>query len=425
MEQTQDWNVTEQRLREAIAQNPTAFVGLKWRPRRHGNVPYWFADEAAVKQGYPIKAQNLTMFADDPRAVGQRCQALQAEMLVWKHGSSIAGPEFDGTFNSLIDLWRTDPVSPYFQIKANTRRVYDGYARKLKGHIGALKINDADGRDASRWFAVWADQPAGNPRAPYRKLAAGRVALAVLKAAVSFGVVCRKPGAAEFQAILAELTFPSLKPRDQAATAAQVIAARKAAHAAGAPSRALAYALQFETTGRQWDIIGQWVPIDDPRPSVVIRKGWGRRKKWIGPMWAQIDENMLLSLTPSKTENTTGKRTVFDLSVCPMVVEELKNFPPEKRVGPLIVDERSGQPYTRFREAWRADFKAAEIPTDIWNRDLRASGQTEASKAGAHKEDRAKVGGHSERVNAQVYDRDTVEAHRRVMALRTGSRDKG
>lgn len=46
-------------------------------------------------------------------------------------------------------------------------------------------------------------------------------------------------------------------------TADDVVRLRQAAHAAGRPSSALAYALVFETAIRLWDIIGQWVPVSE------------------------------------------------------------------------------------------------------------------------------------------------------------------
>jgi hypothetical protein len=55
---------------------------------------------------------------------------------------------------------------------------------------------------------------------------------------------------------------------------------------------------------------------------------------------------------------------------------------------------------------------------------LRAGGNTEASRGGARKDDRAKLSGHSERINVRVYDRDAVEAHRRVMTARLTDRAK-
>jgi len=85
-----------------------------------------------------------------------------------------------------------------------------------------------------------------------------------------------------------------------------------------------------------------------------------------------------------------------ELAACPMVMEEIAAIPAAERTGPLIIEERTGLPYRakNFEQKWRRDFKAAELPADMWNRDLRVGGNTEASKGGASVEDRAKVGGH-------------------------------
>ena len=61
------------------------------------------------------------------------------------------------------------------------------------------------------------------------------------------------------------------------------------------------------------------IPLSDPRPSAIIDGG----KKWIGPTWTQIDEDMVLRVTPGKTEDTSKARVVFDLKAYPMVVEDL------------------------------------------------------------------------------------------------------
>jgi hypothetical protein len=412
---------------EALAALHLPTPGLKWKRRSGGRrVPYWYADETLVKTGYPLSSANLSGFTQSPQILAQRCQRLHAEMLQWKTGLVRPGLSFDGTYRTVIELYISDPESPFnTKLKAGSRKSYMVYARKLQAHIGALRIDDSDGRDIKRWFSIWAEQEEpGKARSPYRKLGAGRMALAVLQAALSFGIACRRAGCAELQAIIIEMarvyTFPSIKPRLHAPTAAQIEAARTAAHAAGAPLRALCYALQFETQARQFDLTGQWVDLSDPRPSAIHDKG----QKWIGPTWGNIDDNLIFRMTPTKTEDTTAARGVFDLKVCPMVMEEIARIPAAKRVGPLIVIPATGLPYRYegFRSAWHADFKAAGIPKGVWNRDLRAGGNTEASISGVGKEDRAKISGHSERINAEVYDRDRVEAHRRSMQLRTAQR---
>jgi integrase len=391
--------------------------GLKWRPRKNGRpVPYWVASEAAVSAGYTPKSVRLISQSDAD--IIARCNRLQAEMLLWMGGKKESVPQYDGTFGSLFRIYETDPESSYRKLRPSSLTPYDVYLRKLKSHIGDRLISACDGRDVSRWFAVWSapDQPNGR-----RKTAAARMALAVMKAAISFGIICRLPACAEFRAILDQMEFEGLKPRTAAPTAKQVEALRQAAHAANAPERALLYALQFETILRLWDVAGDWVPLSDPRPSAVL----GTACKWIGLTWAHVDADLVLRMTPEKTADTSEARVAIDLKECPMVVAELAHVPETKRSGPLIVDPTSGFPYLhrRLRYLWRKDADAAGIPKSTWNRDLRAGGITEAKEAGAPTDDVAKVAGHTDkRTTAVIYDRAALEAARRVAKARVGRR---
>lgn len=396
--------------------------GLKWRKRRNGpDVAYWFASPKAIEVGYPVRGVNLAHCQDNDAVLLERAQRLQEEMTQWLSGQKTAPSRFDGTFETLLKVYQTDPESDFCSVlKPGTIKVYTTYLKKLIDHIGPMRIDECDGRDIKRWFAMWRVPQGGGQR---DQIAAARMMLAVLKAAVSFGIICRFVGCPEFKAILGELEFDTLKSRSHAPTADQITAARKAAHADGAPLRALAYAIQFETTLRQWDVIGQWVDLSDPKPSAIIRG----RKKWIGPMWSAIDKNLILAkVRPTKTEDTTEVEVSFDLSVCPMVTEELALIPEDKRTGPLIIKEANGLPYfyEDFRLAWRKDATAAGLPTTLWNRDLRAGGITEGGKAGAAKDDRRKLAGHAREETTEIYDRDTVEAHRRVMQSRKTFRER-
>jgi integrase len=127
-------------------------------------------------------------------------------------------------------------------------------------------------------------------------------------------------------------------------------------------------------------------------------------------MWSQIDEHGVLRLTPGKTEDSSALRVLIPLRECPMVVEELAIVPQSARSGPLIVNPKTGLPYRQiyYRDVWHASAKAAGISRSVWNRDLRASGITEAREAGAPTDDVAKTAGHADkRTTARVYDRDT------------------
>ncbi len=213
----------------------------------------------------------------------------------------------------------------------------------------------------------------------------------------------------------------------EAPTAAEIIAARKAAHELGHAPAALAYALQFEGAMRQWDVVGKWVPVSDKKASSII----DGTSKWVGPMWSQIDGHMILRYTPAKTQFTSGAAVTLDLKLLPMVVEELAKVPVEARHGPLIVNPRTGLPYRNwyYGEVWRRIRKITGIPKEIWNRDMRAAGVTEARQAASPSEpgnmldDIAKQAGHaSKRTTGKVYDRDRLEAARRVAKARVAHR---
>ena len=399
-----------------------ASPGLKWRPRKSGPaVPYWFADTSAINAGYPVKSANLSAYADNPTMLVAQAQRLQSEMAIWMKGARRVGTVFDGTFKSLFDTYEVDPESSYHALKPGTRKAYGVYLKRLRPHIGGVKISATDGRDVKRWFATWrVEQHAdadGNITKETDHLPRAHMCLAIIKAAVRFGIICRLAGCVEFQQILAELEFERPRARTWAPTADQIIEARKAAHANGAPGRALLYALQFETRLRQWDLTGQWLPLSDPRFSTIADRGM----KWIGPTWADIDDNLILAkIRPTKTEHTTEVEVSFDLSVCPMVMEELAGIPAGERVGALIKDAATGLPYRYLvlNRGWNKDFKDAGLPEGVWNRDVRAGAVTADRKANASKDDVRKLAGHAKETTTEIYDRDSVEAHRRVMAAR-------
>lgn len=389
--------------------------GLAW-PR---GKPIWRASRPAIKAGFTPKWVNLAYFADDESALVARCQRLTAEMNDWLSGRRGRGPAFDGTIGSLIRFYQTEPNSPYHRLAPSSRHPYDAYIRMIVQTVGSRRIDALDGRDLTRWHTEWSRPIAerGKPR-----IAAARMAMTVLKTALSFGIACRLPGCADLKLILQQQRFPAPRPRTEAPTAAEVVAARQAAHDLGHPRAALAYALQFEGAIRQWDVIGQWVPLSHEAPSPII----DGNSKWIGPTWSQIDEHLILRYTPAKTQFTTGAKVTLDLRECPMVIEELSKIPADARRGPLIVGI-AGLPYAygTFRDLWRRCADRAGIKSSVWNRDLRAAGVTEAREAAAPTDDAAKVAGHAnKRTTARVYDRDHLEAHRRVMKARIAHRAK-
>jgi hypothetical protein len=346
--------------------------------RLSGKRAHWRASKAAVAAGYPLKSVNLTRYRDEPAVLRSQCDRLQAEMLSWDRTKSAIALTFTGTFNSLFDLYENDPESSYQKLKRSSRHPYSVYMRMMRVRIGKRLINDTDGRDLARWFVQWSTEDIVDGDKP--RIAKARMAIAVLRAATTFGIACRKPGCVEFSAVIGACTFEGLKPRTVVISAEKITLARAAAHAIEHPGAALSYALQFEGMARQWDCIGEWVPLSDPRPSAVLHNG----RKWIGPTWNHVDANLILRFTPGKTQTTTEAEVVIDLAACPMVMDEIAGLPPAARTGPLIMDHARGIPYTKHRYgiAWKVSAKAAGIPATTWNRDTRKSGVHGSSAVG-------------------------------------------
>lgn len=108
-----------------------------------------------------------------------------------------------------------------------------------------------------------------------------------------------------------------------------------------------------------------------------------------------------------------------------MVPAEIGHVPEEERHGPVIVHERQGRPYRGYEltRLWRAVRSEAGLPVSLCCRDLRASAITVVKDNGALTEDANKVAGHSKpRITAAVYDRSSLEAHRRFTVARGAKR---
>jgi hypothetical protein len=146
----------------------------------------------------------------------------------------------------------------------------------------------------------------------------------------------------------------------------------------------------------------------------------------LGPHWGAVDDNLMMTIKPTKTEDNAAVEVTFDLSTCPMVMEELAYIPESERVGPIIVNHKTDLPYIyeTFRLAWHADFESAGMPPGMWCRDFRAGDVTEGSKAGVSKDDLRRTAGHAQPKQTEKYDRDQVEAQRRSMKSRTNCRAK-
>jgi hypothetical protein len=389
--------------------------GHKVRRNKDGTVRHgWAARHDLVKLGYRPKWVRLHYDFGDPgerRLAAAQCRKLQAEMLVWASGVCSDERAFDGTVAALVRTYQRDPASPYRGLKWNTRRTYDqvlGVIEKAFGQrvLAALRIGD---------FRRWYDEAAkpkiegGQPRV---RKAHGIISM--FRRMFAYGISAELPECARLAAILAPARFKQPARRRIKLELVHVQAFVVKAIELNRVSLALGTALQFETTLRQRDVIGEWGPVvdDADRSGIVLRgRRWGR-----GLTWADISADM----TIVKETTKTGADVAHDLKLCPIVQQVLSKIPNSSRVGPLIIDENAGRPYAEhaYAREWRKMARAASVPDKIWNMDARAGGISEADDAGADLDSIRSAAGHTQASTTARYVRGTIGKSRKVAELR-------
>ncbi len=168
---------------------------------------------------------------------------------------------------------------------------------------------------------------------------------------------------------------------------------------------------------RQIDVIGRWA--EGRAEGGISYRGrlWGG-----GLTWADLTAEKLAVRT-----SKTGAEGEWTLANYPLLVRAIEAFPEEERIGPAVVDERTGQPYKdkAYGKIWRKIATAAGIPKEVWNMDSRAGALSEAAEAGAEPEDMREFGTHASFETTQRYIRRTGKATDRVAGLRRKLRERG
>ncbi len=385
--------------------------GLEWRTRKSGErVPIWTARRSLVSQGYKPSTQNLGHLAADPDGLAAACRRLQADMLEWaanKNQPARRSAQFAGTLGSLIDLYLSDPNSPYFSKKYNTQACYSEWLKPLRKYAGNYQLSELNGSHFRSWYNKLS-VPAAPGAPPRLRRAYG--AIQVLRIIFKFGVTRRLPNCAELSAISVSEKFSNVAPRKVFLDyhgAKSIIAM---AHKLGRPEMALAQALQFELTLRQKDVIGEWIPS----PS---------GNEWCnGLTWEHIDSGGVLRKRTTKT----GAPAEHSLRLAELVAAELERWPEAKRVGPMIVNTSTGRPFASksYAKLWRSIARAAGIDDRVQNRDSRAGGITEGSDAGASLEHLRLHASHSNVDMTKAYNRTTLPKTDEVKLRRSAHRKR-
>ena len=387
--------------------------GLIWRERVGGWTAFWQCRSDLAKRGFKPKMvglwRGIEPSAADIAMMADACQQMQAEMLVWGRGGVPEVGIYDGTIRSLSQCYQTDKDSTFRKNRYQTRRHYEILLRRVERDHGDERVADLRGRDMLRWHEDWTASG----------VSMAHSLMGMVRTILGFGMTLLECGeCARMCAVLSKQKFAMGRSRNVHLTAAMADAIRAEAHSRGFPSIALAQALQFEGMLRQKDVIGEWVPLNEPGTSIEIVDG----KKWLrGVQWSEI-EGMVLRHVTSKRQ----KLVEIDLNNAGMVRAELARLGALPTKGPMIVCESTGKPWTGhyFRETWRKIARAAGVPDNVRNMDTRSGAITEATDAGAQLEDVRHAATHSDISMTQRYSRGSAEKTAKVMRQRSEYRNK-
>jgi integrase len=408
-------------------------TGLKARPRKDGTTAYYWVASSVSKNAENYPSKTIRLFGTDDE-IATLCRQYTRDLREWLSERGAGEPEkFNGTLGSLIDVYRSTAESPYFEIKSNTRTMYDESLDLLKDRCGGQLLEDLTGIEIRRWYNNFK-----TPAADTEKQAAARAEAAamgvtlppnpervrrayktmqLLRVVIGFGVVSNTPECPRLKKVLEEMRFKSPKPRTAYINFEQARAICDIALKNGKPSIALAQALQFELTLRQIDVIGRWEKTDSPEDGGIVDRG----RRWRdGLLWSHLDANGLLFKTTSKTEQEAAHNTM----AYPFLREMVDHIPAEKRFGPMIRCETTGLPYRyrHFSKLWREIATEAGVPNNVWNRDTRAGGITEGGDAGIDIELLRHQANHQNIATTQRYNRKTLAKTQKVAELRVANR---
>lgn len=375
---------------------------------------YWKAPAKYRKAGYAITTQRLPGRPGDGKDLDRAALArdLTRSMVRWFEGE--ASKVEPGTWGSLILKYKSDDISPFQDIKANTRDTYLFHLGRWEAAIGQAKITEASYAEVKRWQKAMAIN--GRTADYIKKM------FTMLRIIAGYGVALQMTGAKQAQEIFGELRVKSPKPRTSSPTEAQVLAIIAKADAAGDAGFALGTLMQWRLTLRAMDIRGNYFRLRSGEDRSGIVRGnfrWGD-----GLTWDMVDREVTtLTKAPSKTESDMPEALVWDLMLVPDVRERLLAVPAEKRLGPVIVD-RQGMPYRSdtWSDVFRKHRKAAGLPEGLWMMDTRAGAINDAKNKGATKIQMQQQANHASAATTERYIRERSDGANNVLRLRGAER---
>lgn len=302
------------------------------------------------------------------------------------------------TFRELVEQYQTDPLSSWHQMRYHTRLNHQSTLARMVAAHGDLRLSDIRLRTIEEWYLKWSDNK--------KKVAMGHAIIAKLRTLCHYGAgFLEDQECIRICIILGTRRFEVSKPRQDFLTAEQADAICHKAHEFGYHSIAIAQALQFDIVLRQKDVVGEWVPVNEPGDSDVLYRG----KKWLrGLRWSEVDDDLVLRHLTSKVQ----KPIIVDLKLAPMAYREIRLMPDwlKERHRPMVLCEGTALPWTvsEFRRKWRMIADACGVPKSVHNMDSRSGGITEGTDAGLTLEQMRHAATHSNVTMTARYSRNAA-----------------
>lgn len=378
-------------------------------PRRIKDCYYWQAPKKFRDAGYKPSNVRLTGRPGDGLDAERMAESerLTREMLDFYEAKQ---PRAVRTWADLIHRYRTDKASTLWKVKATTRKDYLALTAIWEKALGE---NPIDFLTFERITDIHNDLLAKGQSA---RNIHGKITQ--LRFLTKYGVLIRAPGAKDVQDVLSNMRFSTSAARDYAPDREMVEAVIRHAQACGLRSLALGMRIQWDLGLRLSDIRGIWLPDEGEGGIVRDGKRWGD-----GLTWDMVSADLMwIKKVPSKTAKRQPKARLYPLEHLPELRAMLDATPMEKRVGPVIVAERTGLPYTSsgWSLAFRRISRDLGLPPEFQMRDIRAGAITEGIEAGADVEEVRDFAGHTQTSTTNLYMRGRERNTAKVVKLRQG-----